>query len=621
MNENETNAVGASDREILDGVRGRLSAVEPMVPAPPDWQPQASARAARGQGSRMNVHIRAAGAFGFGGVVAIMLLAIVIGASMASQGPRPVGGSSPSPYQQWTTILYELQPVNGVEPAATDLDTTVQILTNRVDSTGATGAQVTAQAPNMVTVKVPGVPDLAALEALLGPTGSLEIVLLPPETYGTATAPGARAIPAIGEPIDPTLPAEFTGAQLDSSGIAAKEDPANQGSYVVGFAFKPDAGTEFATWTGQHVNDYIAIVLDGDVLSVPYIFSEIEGGSGEIAGSYTAESADRLAAILRYGQLPFPLKEVSSAVTTPPAPAPATGDGTITPLPSADALASSIVVPTVTTPSDLPSDGRTLGNSNAPVTLDLWGDYRCPACQDFVVQTMPKLISNYVRPGNLKVAYHDLIVVDAQTGSTESRDAADAADAARCAADQGKFWAYTDWLFANQSPTESPEWFTSERLGELANRAGLDATTFESCLAGGRHDDEVAAESAAGTAAGAVGVPAFFIDGAQFDPVGGSAGMSTYDYLASVIDAAIGRSAPAASAIITPAASAGSPALAGPTPTASPTFLSYAAIQGDTLQIIADKFGITLAQLQAANPEIGSGSVIQVGEIVYIPAD
>ena len=141
MNENETNAVGASDREILDGVRGRLSAVEPMVPAPPDWQPQASARAARGQGSRMNVHIRA-GAFGFGGVVAIMLLAIVIGASMASQGPRPVGGSSPSPYQQWTTILYELQPVNGVEPAATDLDTTVQILTNRVDSTGATGAQL-----------------------------------------------------------------------------------------------------------------------------------------------------------------------------------------------------------------------------------------------------------------------------------------------------------------------------------------------------------------------------------------------------------------------------------------------------------------------------------------------
>ncbi len=564
MNENETNAVGASDREIMDGVRGRLSAVEPMVPAPPAWQAQASARAARGQGSRLNVHIRPAGAFGFGGVVAIMLLAIVIGASLASQGPRPAGGPSPSPYQQWTTIVYELQPVNGVEPTAADLDTTVQILSNRVDSTGATGAQVTAQAPNTVTVKVPGTPDLAALEALLGQTGSLEIVLLPPETYGTATSPGATTIPAVGERIDPTLPAQFTGAQLDPSGVATQEDPANQGSYVVDFAFKPDAATEFATWTGQHVNDYIAIVLDGDVLSVPYIFSEIQGGSGEIAGNFTAESADRLATILKYGQLPFPLKEVSSAVTTPPAPA--TGNGTVSPPPSADALAPSIVVPTVATPSDLPSDARTLGNANAPVTLDVWVDYRCPACQEFAVQTMPELISNYVRPGNLKIVYHDLLVVDAGTGGTESRDAA---DASRCAADQGKFWAYTDWLFANQSPTETSGWFTPERLTELANRAGLDATTFESCFAAGRHDDEIAAESAAGTAAGAIGAPAFFIDGAQFDPVGGSAGMSTYDYLAAVIDAKLGRSAPAASAIATPAASAAPTAVASPTPAAS----------------------------------------------------
>ena len=78
------------------------------------------------------------------------------------------------------------------------------------------------------------------------------------------------------------------------------------------FAFAGSAATDFSTWTGQHVNDYFAIVLDGVVQSAPYIKSQITGGQGQISGSFTAASAKQLATILSYGALPYPVAEESS---------------------------------------------------------------------------------------------------------------------------------------------------------------------------------------------------------------------------------------------------------------------------------------------------------------------
>jgi protein-disulfide isomerase len=92
--------------------------------------------------------------------------------------------------------------------------------------------------------------------------------------------------------------------------------------------------------------------------------------------------------------------------------------------------------PTVTTPADLTSSGRTLGAAAAPVTLDIWNDYQCPLCKVFAQSVLPKLVDHYVRPGKVQIVYHDLLVIDGNVGGTES---ADAANAARCAADQGKF--------------------------------------------------------------------------------------------------------------------------------------------------------------------------------------
>jgi protein-export membrane protein SecD len=56
------------------------------------------------------------------------------------------------------------------------------------------------------------------------------------------------------------------------------------------------------------VNRRFAIVLDNKVIEAPVIREPILGGSGEISGSFTIESANDLAVLLRAGALPAPLK-------------------------------------------------------------------------------------------------------------------------------------------------------------------------------------------------------------------------------------------------------------------------------------------------------------------------
>jgi len=157
---------------------------------------------------------------------------------------------------------------------------------------------------------------------------------------------------------------------------------------------------------------------------------------------------------------------------------------------SAPARVMGIVAPSVTTPPSIPSTGRTLGNPSAPVTLDMWVDYQCPSCADFHLTVLPKLIDNYVAPGKVTVVSHDFPVIDMARGGHES---VDAANAALCAADQGKFWTYQDWLFANQGQ-EAGGSFAVERLLEMGSRAGLDMSKFRPCVTGEVHSAGVITE-------------------------------------------------------------------------------------------------------------------------------
>jgi preprotein translocase subunit SecD len=227
-------------------------------------------------------------------------------------------------------IRYTAQPIvkaNGdvIYPTSDQMARIKDIMESRVNASGVAEPVVELAGKYDVVVQVPGAKDPTAVAKLVGQTGQLDFVLLPRQTYGyfdpatnqyvPATGDGARVKPGEGDPIDATLPADFTGAQLDTGKISSGLN--DDGEWVVRFAFQGEDGKRMATWSGQHVNDYFAIVLDGTVVSAPYIRGEITGGSGEISGSFNAKSAKELATILQYGALPFRVDEAGHRAISP----------------------------------------------------------------------------------------------------------------------------------------------------------------------------------------------------------------------------------------------------------------------------------------------------------------
>lgn len=97
----------------------------------------------------------------------------------------------------------------------------------------------------------------------------------------------------------------MTGDLLDDA-IAQRDPQFNQA--IVNFQLNRAGGRLFSRFTGQHVGDYLAIVLDGEVMSAPVIRDRI-GASGQIElGNAGLEEARDLALVLRAGALPAPLR-------------------------------------------------------------------------------------------------------------------------------------------------------------------------------------------------------------------------------------------------------------------------------------------------------------------------
>lgn len=85
--------------------------------------------------------------------------------------------------------------------------------------------------------------------------------------------------------------------------------------------------------------------------------------------------------------------------------------------------------------------------------------------------------------------------------------------AAECAADQNQFFAYYDYLFANQAAEHNSGGLRREVLDAVAREIGLDLDQFGRCLDQRSHEATIDAERVAGSALGVRGTPAVFING------------------------------------------------------------------------------------------------------------
>ncbi len=223
-----------------------------------------------------------------------------------------------------------------------------------------------------------------------------------------------------------------------------------------------------------------------------------------------------------------------------------------------------LLVPIYKTPTSLadPSNPQALGQANAPVTVEIFSDFQCPACKFFTTSTEAAFLDQYVATGKARFVYRDMTIID---GGDPAGESSQAAIAARCAGDQGKFWLFHDYLFENQDPAgENKGWFTQSRLQAIADAVGLDRTKFDACTSNGAAKlAAVQADTAAGKALGVSQTPTLAVDGKLLTP--GAVSIST---LGGAIDAALGGS-PSPGTSGSPAPSASQAPSASPAPSAS----------------------------------------------------
>jgi protein-disulfide isomerase len=169
-----------------------------------------------------------------------------------------------------------------------------------------------------------------------------------------------------------------------------------------------------------------------------------------------------------------------------------------------------LVTPATPTPLAL-ADGRAIGKADAPVTLEIWTDFQCPVCGQYARTVEPLLVSRYVTPGTLRIVHHDAAFQGAKSTSPYD-ESVEAAAGARCAADQGAYWPFQDWAFANQNG-ENLGAFAAARLAGIASAAGLDVPTWQACLATGTAQAAVKTETTQAVAAGVNGTPTMRLNG------------------------------------------------------------------------------------------------------------
>lgn len=217
--------------------------------------------------------------------------------------------------------------------------------------------------------------------------------------------------------------------------------------------------------------------------------------------------------------------------------------------PSGDgSLPADLTPPAESIPAGIQVDGQTMGDPNAPVTLQVYSDFQCPACRVFAEETEPLLRDTYVLNGTLKIVYMDAAFQGQRSGSAYD-ESVESAAAARCAGRQGEFWTYHDWLFANWDG-ENQGAFSAERLQAIADAIGLDRADWDACVASGEEQAAVrAATEAAVTTAGVSVTPTLNLNGEVIE------GAASYSTLSPKIQAAAAAASPGTSAAPSPSPS------------------------------------------------------------------
>jgi preprotein translocase subunit SecD len=214
----------------------------------------------------------------------------------------------------------------------------IETIRNRVDKLGISEPVIQEHGLGQyqILVQLPGVDDPARVKEIMQSTAMLEIrqALNNGQPYTSEQA----ALDANGGVLPPNT-VLLHGRSIGSSDTSDSGDVVyliSRVSAVAGhdlrearvsrnsqtnmpeveFFLTAEGGKRFSDFTGAHVGDYLAVVLDNKVMEVAVIKSQI-GDTGVIEGRFTDQQAKDLALILNSGALPASIKYLEERTVGP----------------------------------------------------------------------------------------------------------------------------------------------------------------------------------------------------------------------------------------------------------------------------------------------------------------
>ncbi|MBZ5648033.1 MAG: protein translocase subunit SecD [Acidobacteriia bacterium] len=212
----------------------------------------------------------------------------------------------------------------------------IETIRNRIDQLGVSEPVIQEHGLGeyQILVQLPGVDDPARVKEIMQSTAMLEIR----QSFGGPYASEQEALQAnngvlppdtvllkgrsIGARSGETAPTEQYYLVSRSSAVTGRDlrtaEPSRDenGRPDVRFLLTGEGGRRFANFTGAHVGDNLAVVLDNKVQEVARIESQIHD-EGRITGAFTDQQAKDLGMILRSGALPASIRYLEERTVGP----------------------------------------------------------------------------------------------------------------------------------------------------------------------------------------------------------------------------------------------------------------------------------------------------------------
>ena len=189
----------------------------------------------------------------------------------------------------------------------------IEIVRRRVDEIGTNEPNILKRGNDRIVVELPGLDNPDRIKTLLGKTANLTFRFVTQneeESFGTEKL-------SFQDGTDDAIVSKRIILSGDNLVDAQPRMDNQSNQTVVSFSLDRVGAKKFAKATSSGVGKRLAIILDGKIISAPNIVEPIIGGSGQITGDFTFQSATDLALLLRPGALPAPMKIIEERTVGP----------------------------------------------------------------------------------------------------------------------------------------------------------------------------------------------------------------------------------------------------------------------------------------------------------------